>query len=310
MKSALPLFVCSLLSAWSLSARLCAEEAAAPPAHDAVAAIGAALGEYVDAFNQRDVDALKARWRPEGEFFDIASGAQTMGREAIANNFRVLFSGHDNLSLSGRIESVRFIRPEVAQVTGVTMTVGAGDEPLASNFTAILVRDGERWLFDSIHETPLPAVVAGRRAEPLESLEFLVGRWVDDNQDARVTTIYRWGANRSFLVRSYTVDRGDDQLVQGTQVIGWDPREQQIRCWTFDSNGSFGEGVWSASEDGWKLKLTQTLADGRVAGATQVITRVDENTLLVHLVGQEIDGETLPSTEAVRVVRAGGRDEN
>jgi hypothetical protein len=52
------------------------------------------------------------------------------------------------------------------------------------------------------------------------------------------------------------------------------------------------------------------LADGRVAGATQVITRVDENTLLVHLVGQEIDGETLPSTEAVRVVRAGGRDEN
>ena len=271
------------------------------PAASSEDSIAAVMERYVAAFNHRDVEALASQWRPQGEFVNHATGTRTLGREAIADNFRRLFSAHDNLSLGGRIESVRFIRPEVAQVTGVAITAGTGGEPLESTFTAIVVHDGHQWLFDSIHETPVTTEASA--VDQLESLEFLVGQWIDDSDQAQVTTTYRWSANRSFMIRSFTVEQGDGDVSQGTQVIGWDPRRNLIRCWTFNSDGSFGEGTWTPTENGWNVKMTQTLADGRLAGATQAITRIDDNTLSVHLVGQEVAGETLPSSNPVRVIR-------
>ncbi len=228
-------------------------------------------------------------------------GELAVGREAIARQFQSLFDERKDLRLTGQLDSIRFILPCAARVTGHALTVGSDDEPLESTFHAILVCDGEHWRFDSIEESPLPTMV--EPDTPLAPLELLVGRWIDENDGSRTVTNARWGANRSFLVRSYTIDQGDDEPLQGTQVIGWDPRLELIRCWMFDSDGSFGEGTWSTREDGWAVKFNQTLADGTIAGATQVITVIDQNTLNVQLVGQEMEGVTRPSAPAVRVVR-------
>ena len=140
----------------------------------------------------------------------------------------------------------------------------------------------------------------------LRDLEFLVGEWADDTDDALVRTSVRWGANRSFLIRSYTVDRGDDEPSQGTQVIGWHPQQGRVVSWNFESDGSFGMATWSRDGVDWVVRLRQTFRDGATASATQILTPIDDDTLSVETVGQEIDGEATPSSDPVRVIRVDG----
>lgn len=284
-----------------------AEDAESSPQSAAEAAVRAVLSDYVTAFNRGDVEALGSKWTEQGVFVNESSGERTVSRDAIVQNLAALIEEESDLTLGGRVDAVRFIRPDVAQISGHAVTVRPGEEPSDSTFTAILVRDGRKWLFDSIHETRVPP--AAKPYDQLQALEFLVGRWVDDTEEARVESTIRWGANQSFLVRTTTVHRDDDHIQQGTQVIGWDPRQERIRCWMFDSDGSFGEGIWSPGDDGWTVKFTQTLSDGRRGGATQVISLVDRDTLTFQLIGREVEGKSVPSSEPVRVVRVGGESD-
>ena len=63
--------------------------------------------------------------------------------------------------------------------------------------------------------------------------------------------------------------------LEGTQVIGWDPAAGTIRSWMFDSDGGFGEGIWTKNDNTWIVKFSQVLPDGRKASATNIYTLVD-----------------------------------
>lgn len=303
---------CLLLSTLGSQANMRADEPipSAPvlEAPSADESVRVTFAEYVAAFNDRDAAALAEKWQPEGVFLNEETGERTVGRDAIAQQFQTLFSERNDLSLGGRLDSIRFVQPEVVCASGYAVTVGSDNEPLESGFKAILVRVDGQWRFDSIDERPLPSTPSPY--EQLEELEFLVGRWVDDTVGEPMVTTTRWGANKTFLVRSYTMDLASNQSSQGTQVIGWDPRLERIRCWMFNSDGTFAEGIWSPRDDGWTVKISQTLANGDLAGATQVITILDQNTLSVQMIGQEIEGDTLPSATPVRVMRVDEVDES
>ena len=73
-------------------------------------------------------------------------------------------------------------------------------------------------------------------------------------------------------------------------MIGWVPVVKQIRSWTFNSDGSFGEGSWSQNGAEWIVRKSETMADGRLASGTQVITQVDGDTITVQTIAKEIDG--------------------
>ena len=95
------------------------------------------------------------------------------------------------------------------------------------------------------------AVVEGAASEqakvqlaPLDQLEWLVGRWVDESDDCRITTKCSWTKHRKFLTRSFSVMMDDEVTLEGIQFVGWDPIARQIRSWTFDSEGGIGEGRW------------------------------------------------------------------
>jgi hypothetical protein len=99
------------------------------------------------------------------------------------------------------------------------------------------------------------------------------------------------------------VIREDEEPFQGTQIIGWDPDAKQIRSWAFNSDGSFGEGSWSQNGAEWILRKTETLADGRLASGTQVITQVDGDTITVQTIAKEVDGAPEPTTDPVTMKR-------
>jgi hypothetical protein len=131
----------------------------------------------------------------------------------------------------------------------------------------------------------------------------MIGEWVDRDDDATIETKCEWTANNSFISRSFTVRIKDQIDVAGTQVIGWDPIAKQIRAWVFDSEGGFGEGIWSRDGDRWMVKAHHVFHDGERASAIRIITPIDENTFRLEVIGREIDGEIQPNIDPVTVIR-------
>ncbi len=287
-----------------IAGMLTAQENPRAPADSAAPANGAiqtTIDEYVAAFNKHDAAAVGGFWSDQGVHVVKETGEKTEGREAIQGDFAKLFEDNPDATLGVKLESVRLIKPEVAVVEGVARVLLGDEAPSDTAFTAILLDSEGKWLIDSVHETVLPPPPTS--TDYLAQLEWMVGDWVDDSDEVRVDTNVRWSANNSFLIRSYTVQREGELQVQGTQVIAWDPKQEKIRCWMFDSDGSFGEGQWTAIDNGWQIDSTLTRSDGQLAKGTQVLKIVDNDTVTVQRTALAINGEEQPPADPVRIIR-------
>jgi uncharacterized protein (TIGR02246 family) len=265
------------------------------------AAVRNAVDAYADAFNKKDLEAVSAMWAAQATHVDRTTGDRIEGRDKILEDIAMAFKERPKTRLVAQVDRVRLITTNVASVEGQTSVGSPGEEPSLSAFSCLLVNNDGKWVIHSIDEMPLPTPATSYDA--LRDLEWLVGRWVDQSDAVRVDTTFRWTAERAFLLRSFSVQIGDTIARQGTQVIGWDPRSRQIRSWSFNSDGSFGDGTWSQSGDDWLIKSSQTLADGRAASGTYVLTRVDKDAIMLQLIGHEIEGEPQPTSVPVRVNR-------
>jgi uncharacterized protein (TIGR02246 family) len=259
------------------------------------------LRAYVDAFNKQDLDSASAMWAENGSHVDRETGERTEGRKAIRADLAEVFKKPVKTRLAGKVDRVRFIKPDVASVEGQTTTAVPNEEPSVSQFSATLVKHGDQWQMESVEEMPVPQ--SSTAYDALRDLDWLIGNWVDESKDAPVVSTFRWSANKSFLIRSFSTKDGEKTTQLGTQIIGWDSRSRQIRSWIFNADGSFGDGVWTKTGNDWSIKSTQTLSDGRAASGTYVVSRVDENTLSLRLIGQEIEGEPVPKSDPVSLRR-------
>jgi len=262
------------------------------------------IREYVELFNKHDAAAVAARWTTDAVSVDLKTGQRTVGREALQKDFERVFKENPGVRLAGRIDYLRMIRPDVALAEGEATLLLPDAEPTRSDFTAVLVKEGGQWLISSSDEGEVPTPPSAYDA--LKKLEWLVGSWHDQTEGAQVNTTVRWSAKQSFLIRSFKAQFEDGDVVEGTQVIGWDPQNKEIRTWTFNSDGSFGEGTMSKNGDEWMIKMTHVTSDGSLAAATQVLTRIDDNTLQIRKIGETVDGEPVPAAEPVTVVRVKG----
>lgn len=268
-------------------------------------AVRQALQSYIEAFNRNNADEVAKFWALDCVSIAEDSGDRIEGRDAIQKHFTEFFSRPNKPQLAGEIVDIRMIRPDVAMIEGRTTLLVAEEEPIESLFSATMVKEGRGWLITHSKERDL--LPATNPSQALQELDWLVGEWQDQSESSLVSSTVRWSPNQSFLIRSYAASI-DTQDMQGTQIFGWDPRTRQIRTWVFHSDGSFGQGTVSKHDDSWLFKTSQTLADGRLASGTQVVTRVDENTLTVQTIGETVEGELVPSSAPVTVVRTTASD--
>jgi uncharacterized protein (TIGR02246 family) len=267
------------------------------------------VDSYVEAFNRQDAKALAAHWAPEAVYVDDDSGEEFKGREAIEKYFARQFADAGKVKLEVAVTKVRFITADVASEEGQAKVTRPNKATSASNYVAIHVRQDGKWLIESVRET-----ATGKREtqdedapayERLQPLEWLLGRWVDEDENVQIETNCRWAKNRSFLSRSFRVVAGDDVDLEGTQIIGWDPVNQRIRSWVFDSDGGFGVGSWTPRKDGaWVVNQAATLADGRQTSVVTILKPIDANSHSLEMTGREVDGEILPNLPKVTVKRA------
>ena len=263
-------------------------------------AVRAMIDDYLQSFNEQKADELITFWVENAVHHDRETGERTEGREKIAADLKAALKGKAAIRLSGSIDRVQFITPDVAKVEGETLLSEVDQEPSRTAFSAILVRKDGSWKFNAIDEHPV--VVPASGYEALQELSWFIGQWTDQGEETRVETKVDWTPGGNFLIRSYVVISEGIESASGTQVIGWDPREQAIRSWSFNSDGSFGDGDWSASGNQWLIRSSQTLADGQAASGTYVLSREGDAAVL-RLIGHEIEGEPQPKKEGVVMVR-------
>ena len=172
----------------------------------------------------------------------------------------------------------------------------------AAGWIVALSRAGQ----DVPDETPPAANQADATPEiqsPLDTLDWLVGDWMNQDENRAIEFNCHFTMNGSFLIRSFKFVTEKDVPMAGMQVIAWDPAKQAIRAWTFDSDGGFGEDTWSQSGNRYTIRAKYTLPDGGIASAINVLTYVDDNTCTWKSVSREIDGELQPDGDEVVLVR-------
>lgn len=265
------------------------------------AAIRKAVETYVASFNRADAKALAALWSPDAVYTNPLSGEQVVGREAIEKQFAGIFSSSQDAKLTATTESVQFISPSVAIERGMAQVIRADQEPEQSNYSAVYVKREGQWLLDRVTEEDVLEVPS--HYKHLKELEWLVGRWTDQDEHATVVTECNWTRNNNFLVRSFSVQVRDRIDMSGMQIIGWDPAAKQIRSWVFDSDGGFGQGTWTKRDDRWYVQQSGVLTDGRKSSAVNIITRLDDGNCTLQSVSRTLDGELLPNIDEVKVTK-------
>ncbi len=265
-------------------------------------AIEKAIESYTAAFNARDAKSLAARWAPEAVYVNPITGKQVEGREAIAVEFKAILAELKDTKLAVDVQSIEFISPSVAVENGVAKLISADGDPRESTYTAIHVKRAGKWLLDRVTEGDVPLVVS--HYKQLEELEWMIGSWIDSDEQARIETTCQWTRNKNFITRSFTVSIRDQVDMAGMQIIGWDPAAKQIRSWVFDSDGGFAEGRWVKKANRWYVTTTGTLPDGGKASSVNVISYVDDNQFKWQSMSRTADGQLLPNIDEVVVVRA------
>jgi uncharacterized protein (TIGR02246 family) len=266
------------------------------------AAIRANAEAYAAAYNKHDAKAVAAMWSPDAVYTHPATGEEAVGREAIEKVFAESLADLGEAKLEVKVDSVQFVSPNVAIENGTARIVRPKEEPEESNYTAVNVKRDGKWLLDRVTEEEPPAP-APSNYERLKDLEWMVGSWVDQDENATIQTDCAWTKNQNFMNRSFAVVVGDQVDLAGIQIIGWDPAAKKIRSWIFDSDGGFAEGSWTRKGDRWLIQQKGTLPDGSKSSAVNIITRVDDDSFTWQSVQREVNGDILPNVDEVLVVR-------
>jgi uncharacterized protein (TIGR02246 family) len=272
------------------------------------AAIRANAEKYVESYNRRDSKAMASMWSPDAVYQDPSIGEGVVGREEIAKQLDYVFAGAEDAKLAVTVDSVEFLSPNVAIETGTANVEYSNHDPETFDYTAVHVKREGQWLLDRVSEVQRPAPPPSHY-EQLKELEWMVGTWMDEDETSTIQTECEWTKNKNFLTRSFAVITGDEVGMSGMQIIGWDAAEKQIRSWVFDSDGTFAEGKWSRNEDTWTVQQVGTLPDGKKATATNIITKLDDDTHTWQSIDRQTDGEIQPNIEEVIIVRKPSDDE-
>jgi uncharacterized protein (TIGR02246 family) len=256
---------------------------------------------FVAAFNKGDATALAGFWTPEGLYRD-QKGREVKGRDAITKEFESFFSHNKGLKLRINIGAFRFVTPDVVVEEGTTEVLHPdGSPPSPAAYVMLHVKKDDKWYIDIVKEN---IYLPPTNFKHLGVLEWAIGDWADEAEKGNVGRLsLSWGPNQNFIVGSFATTFKNISLSSGTQWIGWDAKNKQIRAWTFDNNGSIGEGTWSHKGDKWVVKTQTTLRDGKTVLATNIITPIDAQTMSWQSTERSVDGNSLPDIPPIRMKR-------
>jgi uncharacterized protein (TIGR02246 family) len=268
---------------------------------EAEAALFKRAEAFVEAFGKGDAKALAAFWTPDGDYTD-ETGKHLKGREAIEMAFAEMFSENPGVKLRIDMASLRFITPDVAVEDGVTSVIPPdGGPPSRARYTVVHVKKDGQWYLDSVRDA---AYAPPTNYDKLRGLDWIIGDWADAESDGEVGRVsFEWTDNQNFITGTFATTFKNISLHAGREWIGWDPLNNKIRSWMFDSDGGFGEGSWTLDGDKLTIRTQSVTRDGKKLAATNIVTRLDPNTVTWQSKERRLDGKPLPDIGEIKMKR-------
>ena len=256
---------------------------------------------FIEAFHKGDAKAVAAFWTADGDYTD-QEGKRHKGREAIEKLFKGFFAENKGLKLRIDIASLKFVTADVAIEDGTTSVIPPdGGLPSRARYTIVHVKKEGQWMLSSVRDTPY---TPPSNHEHLAGLEWLIGDWASDGDKGEVVRVeFAWTESRNFVIGSFATTFKNITIGGGTQRIGWDPLAKNIRSWTFENNGGFGEGTWTPDGNKWVAKSTGVVREGKKVAATNILTRIDEDTMSWESKDRTEDGKPLPDIKPIKMKR-------
>lgn len=263
-------------------------------------AIRAANESLIKAYCADDAKAVAEHFTPDGEYVNDR-GSVFHGREAIQDSLTEFLGDHPGCKLESDLNEIRFVSPTVAIVEGTTTVTHKEDDSVTRcNFTAVYNKNDDKWQIASVRDQL--DVVHPKHEDQLEQLSWLIGDWIDEDDDSVVSFSCHPVNNGKFLVRDFSLKVQGQEVLSGTQRIGWDPLSGKLRAWIFDSEGGFSEGTWQREGDTWTLKSAGVTAEGEVASGTSVYKLVNDHSMTWQATEYQIDGVAVPDSPEFTLV--------
>jgi uncharacterized protein (TIGR02246 family) len=259
------------------------------------------LASLVTAYNARDARAIAELFTPTGEFIDAEDNV-FQGRDAISREFAALFEINPKNEIKLTAEDIREISPGILSVDGVATLAAAKDpEPDNIDFEALIVKQADgRWLLASIRSQGEDSVRTPHAR--LKQLGWLIGEWIDENEDSTMRTSTRWSDDGNFIISSFAISVAGRKVMTGTQWIGWDGSLDRFRSWVFDSEGGHAQGIWTEFDDRWIVKATGVRPEGDACSATHIYELQGPDAYVFSVTDRVIGDEAQPDF-IERVVR-------
>ncbi len=256
--------------------------------------------EFVRAYNAHDAKAIAAEWSPHGTYTD-QDGTVYKGREAIEQLYQDAFAANPAATVAVAVDEVKLINAFTAIERGTT-TVSAkpGAEPTTEQYIATHVRHGTDWVMVSVEDLADSTL---DQYAVVQDLAWLVGTWQASTGGLRTAMAITRVGDGPFFQRTWTAWADTNVLVQGVQVIGWDPELRQVASWTFDSRGNTDKGLWSPEENGWAIECSGMLVNGTPFSATYRMTRTDDDTISIKSMNRRAGDVALPDMPALSLTR-------
>jgi len=256
---------------------------------------------FIEAFNKGDASAVAAFWTEDASYVDQV-GNEHNGREAIQKLYEEAFAARKGAKLAINVTASKMLSPEVLLNDGLTeVTPADGGPPTTARFSAVLVKKDSEWYLQSVRDS---VALPPSNGDHLEDLEWLIGEWkgeADKGESGNAT--FTWAENENFIVSEFNTTLNGLPAYGGTQWIGWDAINKQVRSWSFYSGGGFGEAVWTKDGKTWSIKTTAQTSDGKKASATNIATKIDDDHMTWQMTKLTVDGKSIPDSEPVKLKR-------
>ena len=263
-------------------------------------AIRASAEEFVAAFNKGDAKQIGALWTPDCEYID-ETGRIFRGRDAIEKEYAAFFAANPGLKMETSISSVKIIGGRSAVEDG-TAIVKNKDGAIMSqaSYTAIHLKEGDKWLMASVRERATPSL---SKRPDFEHLEWLIGDWSAARDSRTLDFRFKWIADKKFIELSYNVRDKDAPARSGIQIIGRDPSSGHVISWSFDSTGGYGQGQWRLLKKGLIIESRGMMPDGALTASSDLVSKIDGDSLSWQSVNRSVAGQSLNDTEPVVLKR-------
>lgn len=257
---------------------------------------------YIEAYKNKDIDTLQNFWSEDASYFNPQTGKRIHGRSEIMDKFSSMFKKYPEAELIVSQENLEILDDSHALEKGTSRVYLSNNEnPIDSKYTIQYIKENNHWLIQNVAENDIS--FATKIPQELQELDWLIGKWVDETPNIKIETNSRWILNNHYIQSNFILFYKDKSELSGKQFIGWDPHEKKVKSWIFDSDGGFGEGIWSKSGPQWTVFVKSILPNGHKASSKHTYSLIDNNSYKFSITDREINGETLPNLEEISVIR-------